>query len=235
MSAAPGSGGMRDRLKRMAAEAAVAEVESGMVLGLGSGSTAEFALAALARRVVQGLRVTGIPTSERCAALARRLGIPLTGFAEHRRLDLVIDGADEVEMVGLDLVKGAGGALLREKIVASAGRRVVIVVDEGKLVDRLGRRAALPVEIAVFGAEWLIERLAAIVAGAVNLRQHNGAPFRTDGGNYIVDCACGEIADPALLDRRLKALPGVVETGLFIGLASRVLVGTPDGVRSLER
>ena len=150
-----------DELKRLAAAAAVAEVEDGMVLGLGSGSTAALAVDALGKRVAEeGLKVVGVPTSERTAALARRLGVPLTSFAEHRRIDLTIDGADQVEVGSLNLVKGLGGALLREKIVAAASRRMLVVVDQGKLVGGLGGRTPLPVEIAAFGWQSTLDRLA---------------------------------------------------------------------------
>jgi ribose 5-phosphate isomerase A len=222
----------RDAQKRRAAERAVVEVEDGMVLGLGSGSTAALVIAALAARVAAGLRVAGIPTSEQSAALARRLGVPLTTFAEHRRIDLTIDGADQVERGTLALVKGLGGALLREKIVASASRRMIVVVDETKLVERLGDRTPLPLEIVPFGAEAVIERLAAL-EGRPELRRRDGKPFVTDNGNYIVDCHFAVITDPAALEARLAAIVGVVESGLFLGLASKVIVGTRHGVEEI--
>lgn len=220
--------------KRRAARAAVEMVEDGMVLGLGSGSTAELALEALAERIARGLRVQGIPTSERTAAQARRLGIPLTDFAAQTRIDLTIDGADEVERGTLTLIKGHGGALLREKIVASASRRLVVIVDEGKMVERLGRRTALPVEIVPFGAEATMQRLQDADANPV-LRLAGGAPFVSDGGHHIVDCGVGEIRDPAALHARLRAIVGVIETGLFIGLASSVVVGTASGVEVIPQ
>lgn len=223
----------REAQKRAAAERAVAEIEDGMVLGLGSGSTAELAITALARCVAAGLRVTGIPTSERSAALARRLGVPLTTFAEHRRLDLTIDGADQVERGTLALVKGLGGALLREKIVASASRRMIVVVDESKLVDRLGDHTPLPVEIVRFGWEAVMDRLAAL-GSRPELRHLDGAPFVTDNGNYIADCRFTSIADPAQLEAQLAAIVGVVESGLFLGLASKVVVGSRHGVEVIE-
>lgn len=224
----------QERLKRLAAEAAVAEVQDGMVLGLGSGSTAACAIEALAARVAEGLDVVAIPTSERTAAQARRLGIPLTSFAEHSRLDMTIDGADEVERATLNLIKGRGGALLREKIVASASDQMVVIVDETKLVDRLGEKSALPVEIADFGWQIILKRLAEADA-LPSLRMCGDQPLRTDGGNYIADCAIGAIADPARLEQRLRAIVGIVETGLFLQLASRVIVGTRAGVKLLER
>jgi ribose 5-phosphate isomerase A len=221
-------------LKRLAAVAAVAEIEDGMVLGLGSGSTAAFAGEALAERVAKGLDVVAIPTSERTAAQARRLGIRLSSFAEHRRIDMTIDGADEVEIGTLNLIKGRGGALLREKIVASASDRMVVVVDEGKLVERLGQRAPVPVEIVAFGWQVTLDRLADLGARPA-LRVVGDEPFRTDSGNHIADCRFGEIGDAADLERRLAAITGVVESGLFVGLAMRVVAGARSGMRVLER
>jgi ribose 5-phosphate isomerase A len=220
--------------KRAAAARAVAEIEDGMVLGLGSGTSAAFAVEAMAARIAEGLRVVGIPTSEKTAALARRLGVPLTSFAEHRRIDIAIDGADQVECGTLNLVKGLGGALLREKIVASASDRMIVVVDETKLVDRLGGNTPLPIEIVSFGWQTVFDRLAAIGC-APRLRLAGEKPFTTDSGNYIVDCAITEISDPAALQARLSAIIGVVESGLFIGLASKIVVGRPTGVEVIER
>lgn len=225
-------------LRRLAAEAAVAEVEDGMVLGLGSGRTAALAVEMLAARIArEGLRVAGVPTSERTADLARRFDMPLTGFESHRRIDLAIDGADQVEEPSLHLVKGLGGALLREKIVAAASRRMLVVVDESKLVPRLGDRTPLPVEIAAFGWQSTCDRLAGPGAAPTLRTLPDGEPFRTDGGNLIADCRplADLFADPAQLERSRAAVVGVVETGLFLGLASRVLVGAPGGVRVLER
>ena len=216
-------------MKRAAALRAVAEVGDGMAVGLGSGSTAAFALEGLAERVAGGLRIVGIPTSEATATLARRLGIPLAGFAEQRRIDLTIDGADQVERGTLHLIKGLGGALLREKIVAAASARLIVAVDESKLVDRLGGRTPLPVEIVPFGWQTTIDRLAALGC-APQLRKAAGQIVTTDGGNYIADCAFPEIPDPAALEARLSSIVGVIETGLFIGLASTVMVGRPAGV-----
>jgi ribose 5-phosphate isomerase A len=224
--------GERKRLKRIAAEAAVALVEDGMIVGLGSGSTSALAIEALARRVARGLRIRGVPTSKETALLARRLGLALTGFARHRHIDLTIDGADEVQRGSLNLVKGLGGALLREKIVAKASRRMIVIVDDGKLVDRLGIRMPLPVEIVPFGWQLVVERLVELGA-EVRLRRRESRPFRTDNGNYIADCDFGGIAAPAALEQRLAAITGVVETGLFIGLASEVIVGSPSGAQSL--
>ncbi|HET8995941.1 MAG TPA: ribose-5-phosphate isomerase RpiA [Acetobacteraceae bacterium] len=225
----------RDEQKRAAAEAAAALVQPGMVVGLGTGSTAAFAIDALIRRVRQGLDIVGIPSSERSAAQARAGGIRLVDFAEHRRIDLTIDGADEILPGPLHLVKGHGGALLREKIVAAASARLVIMADDSKLVDRLGRKMSVPIEVVTFGWQTTADRLSAL-GGAPTLRRGaDGAPFRTDGGNVILDCAFGPIADPADLERRLGQVVGLVETGLFIGMADLALVATAGGVQRLER
>ncbi len=219
--------------RRAAAARAVEEVKDGMVVGLGTGSTAALAIEALGARVAAGLRVTSIPTSERSAALATQLRIPLTDFAAHRRLDLTIDGADEVELRSLGLIKGRGGALLREKIVAAASARVIVVVDESKLVPRLGARGMLPVEIVSFSRQTVLERIARHGL-APRLRSAAGEPFVTDSGNYIADCAIEMLSNPATLDAQIAGIVGVVETGLFLGLASAVIVGRSTGVEVLE-
>lgn len=222
-----------DRRKQAAAERAVAEVRDGMVVGLGTGSTAAFAIAALGARVAAGLHIRAIATSEASAALARRHGIGMTDFDADPRIDLTIDGADQVARGTLDLVKGLGGALLREKLVATASARMIVVADDSKLVDRLGAATLLPVEIVAFGWQVAMAQLAA--AGcAPRLRIVDGAPFVTDGGNHIADCATGEIADPAALHARLKAMVGVVETGLFLGIAGEAMIGGPQGVQVLR-
>ena len=228
------AGADRDALKRAAAEAAVGLVEGGMIVGLGTGSTAAFAVEALARRHRQGLRFVGIPTSERTAAQARAAGIPLSSFAEHRQIDLTIDGADEVERGTLNLIKGLGGALLREKIVANASRRLAIVVDSAKLVDRLGTHAPVPVEVVAFGLE--VTRAALEVFAEVRPRlTPAGDLFVTDGGNRILDCHfAGPIADPARLEDRIRRVVGVVESGLFIGRADPVFVADGQGVHRLD-
>lgn len=224
----------RDVYKRAAAEAAASLVEDGMVIGLGSGSTATFAVDALARRHRQGMHFVGIPTSEATASRAAAAGIPLTTFAEHRRIDLTIDGADEVERGTLHLIKGLGGALLREKIAAAASRYLAIVVDETKLVDRLGTHAPTPVEVTIFGLE--VTRAALEALGAdVRLRiSAAGETFVTDSGNCILDCHFGAITDPAGLEERIRHVVGVVECGLFIGRADWVFVGNSDGVYRLD-
>ena len=225
----------RDRLKRAAAERAIEFVENGMVLGLGTGSTAGFVVAQLATRVAQGLAIVAIATSERTAAQARRLGIPLTSFAEHRRIDLAIDGADEVHRTTLDLIKGRGGALLREKVVAAASDRYIIVVDQEKLVDRLGEHAPVPVEVAQFGWQATaaaLERLGTEPELRVAL---SGQPFVTDGGNFILDCRFGPIEDPQETERSINSIVGVIENGLFVGRSPTVVVASEDGVDILTR
>jgi ribose 5-phosphate isomerase A len=225
----------REELKREAALAAVAMVEDGMVVGLGTGSTAKFAIDGLIDRVRNGLRIVGIPTSERSARQAREGGIELTDFNRHPRVDLTIDGADEIVPGTLDLVKGLGGALLREKIVAAASDRLVIVADEPKLVTHLGETTAVPVEIVVFGWQSTMARVTTAGGFPVLRQGADGQPFRTDGGNLIIDCQFGSIVDPRRLEASLSAIIGVVETGLFIGMANTALVATANGVVRLER
>jgi len=213
----------RDELKRAAAARALDFVEDGMVLGLGTGTTAAFFVDQLADRVARGLRVVCIPTSERTAAQARRLGIPLASFAEHRKIDLAIDGADEVERTTLDLIKGRGGALLREKIVAAASRQFVVIVDDDKLVDRLGTTGPLPVEIVQFGWQATAARLEELGARSELRRAASGEAFVTDGG----------IADPAETEGRINSIVGVVENGLFVGRSSAVVASSQHGIEVL--
>ncbi len=224
-----------DELKRAAAESAVTQVRDGMIVGLGSGSTAAMAVSALGRRVREGLRIAGIPTSERTAAQAQALGIPLSTLAEHSKIDLTIDGADEVETGSLNLIKGHGGALLREKIVASVSQQLVIVVDESKLVDRLGLRQSVPVEVTPFGWQAAARKLGDLGANPVLRRNSDGEAFRSDGGHYILDCAFGPLDAAGTLANALDHVVGVVEHGLFIGLTSEVHVAGTAGVRVLYR
>jgi ribose 5-phosphate isomerase A len=224
----------RTAQKRAAAEAAIALVQDGMAIGLGTGSTAAFAVAALGQRVRAGLRVEAIPTSERTAAQARAEGIKLVTFADRQRLDMTIDGADEIARGSLHLIKGLGGALLREKIVAAASDRLVIVADESKLVDRLGLRAPLPVEVVAFGWEATAARLARLGLSPEPRRDSGGNLYFTDNGNIILDCACGAIEHPEAFDTKLGRLVGVIETGLFVGLTSCCYVGTSGGVLCIE-
>src|ERR1700676_843656 len=187
--------------KAAAAESAVAQVTDGLIVGLGSGSTAAFAVNALGRRVQQDLRIVGIPTSEQTAAQARALGIPLSNLEDHPQVDITIDGADEVEQEHLNLIKGRGGALLREKIIASASKKLVIIVHSDKLVSRLGVKEPLPIEIVPFGWQATAQRLSTLGAKPLLRRNPDGAPYRTDGGNYIVDCAIETIDSAESLAR----------------------------------
>jgi ribose 5-phosphate isomerase A len=225
----------RDQLKRAAALRAIEEVEDGMVVGLGTGSTAAFVVEGLGKRVAAGLRLVGIPTSERTAAHARRLGIPISTFAEHQHLDLTIDGADEVQVGSLDLIKGLGGALLREKIVAAASQRLIIVVDQEKLVQRLGEHTPVPVEVTQFG--WQATAAALAKLGCVPERRYTSdeQPYVTDGGNFILDCRFGPLDDPGALEKRIALTVGTVESGLFVGRSSVVVVASTSGVEVLTR
>ncbi len=225
----------QDGLKRAAAEAAVALVEPGMVVGLGTGSTANFAIAALIRQVRAGLRIEAVATSERSASQARAGGIEVFSLEERRRIDLTIDGADEVQRHTLALIKGLGGALLREKIVAAASERLVIIADEGKLVDRLGEHVAVPIEVVQFGWRVTADRIAALGAEIARRETAPGEAYVTDGGNFIIDARFGPLDDPATTDERLHEVVGVIETGLFIGRAALVMVGGATGVQRLER
>jgi ribose 5-phosphate isomerase A len=222
------------KLKQAAAEWAAALIEDGMVVGLGTGSTASLMLEPLAARIRQGLRMVGIPTSERTAELARALGIPLATLADHARVDLTIDGADEVELGTLNLIKGRGGALLREKIVAGASARLVIVADESKLVERLGR-GAVPIEVVPFGWQAAARRIESLGGSPALRLRTDGEAFVTDGGHFILDCAFGPISPADSLDRELNGIVGVVEHGLFLGLADQVGVGRAGGVEVLSR
>ena len=223
--------------KQAAAERGASLVQSGMVLGLGSGTTSALMVQAIGRKLREGtLRdIVGVPSSSAIAAVARESGVPLATLDERPALDLNLDGADEVDP-NLDLIKGLGGALLWEKIVATAAREVVILVDDSKLVSRLGTKAPLPVEVVPFG--WK-SHLAFIVSlgGAPALRlEPDGKPFVTDEGNYILHCRFeGGIANPADLEAKLLGRAGIVGTGLFLGVAHRVIVGKPDGVEVLTR
>lgn len=222
--------------KKAAAEAAAQLVQPGMVVGLGTGSTAAYFVLALAQRMTaEGLRIVGIPTSEKTAELARSVKIPLTNFAEHLTIDLTVDGADEIEPRTMALIKGHGGALLREKIVASASRRMVVVGDESKIVDRLGAHESVPVEVVPFGREVTQAALQKMGARTQLRNGPDARPFITDGGNCIVDCTFPPIEHPAELGNRLDHLVGVVEHGLFVGIASQAFIGGREGVKLLEK
>ena len=224
---------LRDAEKQAAARAAVQLVESGSVVGLGSGSTATFAIQFLSERVRGGLKIVGIPTSQNTKHLAEQLGIPLTTLEENPNIDVDIDGADEIDP-HLNLIKGGGGALLREKVIASASKRFVVVAESVKLVPHLGK-FPLPVEVIPF-AEPLIQRRIEVLGAKVSLRKYAyGNPYVTDEGHHILDCNFGEISDPPALNAKLHEIPGVVEHGLFIGLAEVAFVGRDGGVVQVKR
>jgi len=224
---------MMDELKRQAAVAALDAIKDGMIVGLGSGSTASLFIKELGGRVRGGLRVHGIPSSEDSRRLAEELGIPLTTLLDHPSIDVTVDGADEVSD-NLDLTKGLGGALVREKIVAHASKRVVIVVDESKLVDKLGRKAPIPVEVIPL-ASALVQSQLAHWGGEARPREKGGKVFISDNGNLILDWAAEPIDQPAILEKRLKAMTGVVDSGIFANVASLVIVATSTGIRKLQR
>jgi ribose 5-phosphate isomerase A len=223
----------QDAAKQAVGVAAAALVQDGMLVGLGTGSTVKFLVQRLGERVREGLRFTGVPTSEATAAQARALGIPLAD--PDAPIDLAIDGADEVEQGSLRLIKGLGGALLREKIVAQLAARFVVVADASKLVRVLGERAPLPVEVTRFGLAATTRRIAALGGRPVLRPLPGGAePFVTDGGNLILDCAgFAPITDPFTLERELRAIAGVVGTGLFVEMASEALIAGANGVQRL--
>ena len=228
---------MSDDLKRHAAEAALAYVENGMRLGLGTGSTAAHFVTLLGRRVAEGLHVTGVPTSDATADLARQSGVPLATLDEMTELDLAVDGADEIGP-GLALIKGGGGALLREKIVANASRRMIVIADAAKQVPELGA-FPLPVEVVAFGMSatvLAVERAANELglAPAIDLRHRNGEVLVTDSGNHILDASFGRIPDPEALAHRLAEIPGVVEHGLFLGFADLALIASANGVAEVK-
>lgn len=224
----------QNRWKKAAAEAAAKIVETGMIVGLGTGSTASFVVSELGRRVAEeGLRIVGIPTSERTAEQARSLKIPLATLAEHTEIDLTIDGADEVERGTLYLIKGHGGALLREKIVAAASKRMAVVADETKLVERLGTHFAVPVEVVPFGWQATERKLRQLGANPTLRLGADKRPYVTDGGHYIVDCAYGPMQAPKEVAHHLDHVVGAVEHGLFLGFASQVFVGGHGGVKVL--
>jgi ribose 5-phosphate isomerase A len=229
---------MGDELKRQAAAAALVEIESGMRLGLGTGSTARELVDLLGEKVRAGFDVLCVPTSEATAAQARALGIPLTTLDDTPELDLTIDGADEIGP-HLSLIKGGGAALLREKIVAAASRRMVVIADASKVVDTLGR-FPLPIEVNPFGLRAttiLVERVAAAhhAEGGVKLRlKASGEPVQTDGGHFILDALFGRISNPEALSNDLHGIPGVVEHGLFLKLCQRAYIAGSDGIKTID-
>ena len=221
-----------EKEKEAAGRAAAKLVKDGDVVGLGTGSTAYFAVVALGERVKAGMKIVGIPTSTKTADLARGFGIPLTTFDEHPEIDITIDGADEFDPQ-LRLIKGGGGALLREKVVASASKKMVVVADSGKLVPVLGK-FPLPIEIISFARAVVEKKIIALGASPKLRTKPDGSPYITDNGNQILDCNFGKIADPPALALALSNIPGIVEHGLFIGLASVALVGRGDRVEEVR-
>lgn len=219
---------------RALAEQALAYVADGARIGLGSGHTTEAFIRVLGERVRQGLRIRGVPTSSGSAQLARDLGIPLETLDNDEPLAVTVDGADEVVPATLHLIKGWGGALVRERIVAAAARQQIILVTKEKLVERLGVRGRLPVEVLPFAEPFCRRRLLQLGFQPA-IRQRDGAAFITDNGNWILDCGLTPLADPISMERELCAIPGIVDTGLFLDTASIVLVAESGGVRKLER
>ncbi|MFZ0684154.1 MAG: ribose-5-phosphate isomerase RpiA [Terriglobales bacterium] len=218
--------------KEAAGRAAAQLVRDNDVVGLGTGSTAYFAVVALGERVKAGLKIAGIPTSVQTADLARSVGIPLTTLDEHPEIDVTIDGADELDPQ-LRLIKGGGGALLREKVVASASKRMIVVADSGKVVPVLGK-FPLPVEVISFARTVVEKRIVTLGASPKLRTKPDGSPYLTDNGNPILDCSFRQIADASALALALSNIPGIVEHGLFIGLASMALIGRGDRVEELR-
>jgi ribose 5-phosphate isomerase A len=226
----------QDQWKKQAGDAAAMLVADGMVVGLGTGSTARFAIAAIGRRVAEeGLRILGIPTSDRTAEQARAEKIPLTTFAEHTQIDLTIDGADEVLPGPLYLIKGHGGALLREKIVASASKRMAVVADDTKLVTRLGELVSVPVEVVPFGWQVTARKLAELGGKPALRLGADQKPFLTDGGHYILNCAFGAMDDPKETAHHLDHVVGLIEHGLFLKFATEAYIAGRDGVKVLKK
>jgi len=224
----------REELKKLAGEKAVDLVKDGMIVGLGTGSTVEYTLRKLGKRVKEGLKIQGIPTSIHTQRIAKEEKIPLTTLEEHPEIDITIDGADEVDS-NLNLIKGGGGALVREKIIAFNSKRVIIVIDDSKIVKALGIDFALPVEVTKFG--WTATKKTLETLGCeVELRKVMGEePYITDNSNYILDCDFERIAEPEQLEVDLNNIPGIVDTGLFIGLVDEVIVGGKQGILTLDK
>ena len=222
-----------EKEKQAAGRAAAKLVRDGDVVGLGTGSTAYFAVVALGERVKAGLKIVGIPTSVKTGDLARQLGIPLTTLDETPQIDITLDGADEVDP-RLNLIKGGGGALLREKVIATATKNMVVVVDSSKVVPVLGK-FPLPIEVISFARTVVENKIVSLGASPKLRTKTDGSPYLTDNGNQILDCSFGQIADPAVLALILSDTPGIVEHGLFIGLAKVALVGRGDAVEEIRR
>ncbi|HEY2595916.1 MAG TPA: ribose-5-phosphate isomerase RpiA [Chloroflexota bacterium] len=224
-----------EHLKRQAALRALDHVTDGMLLGLGSGTTAEIFLEELGRRVADGLRIVGIPTSLQVARLAARHRIPLTDLDDGATIDLTVDGADEIDPRTLNLVKGHGGALVREKLVAVASQQELIIADASKLVQRLGEHGPVPVAVVQFGWQHTARAIERLGARPERRLGDDGRPFVSDDGLYILDCHVAPIDAPQALARALKEVVGVVEHGLFLGLAQKAIVAAEDGVQELDR
>lgn len=224
--------GQIETLKKAAGEKAAEYVEDGMIIGLGSGSTVYWTLKKMGELVAQGMDIKGIPSSKRTEGWARDFHIPLTDFSKVGKLDLAIDGADEIDP-GFNLIKGGGGSLVREKIVDAHSKKLIIVADESKMVPQLGK-FPLPVEILPFGWELAAEKIAAI-GGSPRLRMDEGKPFISNNGNYIVDCDFKTIPDPEELHHQLKQMLGVVETGLFLGMTDTIIIASQTDVKVIDK
>jgi ribose 5-phosphate isomerase A len=222
-----------DRLKNAAALKAVEFVRNGMVVGLGTGSTAKHLLVALGEQVRAGMRLRGVPTSQETAMLARQAGIPLIDSDNRWEIDVAIDGADQVDL-NFNLIKGGGGALLKEKIVAASAKQFIVMVDHTKQVPVLGGPFPLPIEVIPFGWGSTAREIEALTKSRVVLRERNGTPFKTEAGNLILDAHIDRIDRPGELETALNLIPGVVETGLFVGRTNILIVGTPQGVQTLH-
>jgi ribose 5-phosphate isomerase A len=223
----------QEEMKRIAAEKAVEHLKDDMIVGLGTGSTVEYALKKIGENVSKGLKIKGIPTSNETKKLAIKYNIPLTTLANHPEIDVTIDGADEVDS-NLNLIKGGGGALTREKIIAFHSKKLIIVADDSKVVKSLGIDFSLPVEIVKFSWEATKKSVEAFNCNC-SLRKIFDDPFITDNSNYIIDCEFDRIQEPEQLEQELNMIPGVVENGLFIGLADKVIVGSSQGIMTLEK
>jgi ribose 5-phosphate isomerase A len=222
-----------DGFKKAAALKAVEFVHDGMVIGLGTGSTAKHLVIALGEHVRAGMNLRGVPTSQETAALAREVGIPLLDAENRWEIDVAIDGADQVDP-GFNLIKGGGGALLKEKIVAASAKQFIVMVDHTKQVPVLGGSFPLPIEVIPFGWGSTAREIESLTKSRVVLRERNGTPFKTEAGHFILDVQMNRIDRPAELETALNRIPGVVETGLFVGRTSVLIVGTPQGVQTLH-
>jgi len=219
-----------NELKRRVAKEAIMEIDSGMTIGLGSGSTMKYVLEYLSSEIKNGLDITGIPTSIQTAQLAHKLGIPLTSFSKTTHIDIAIDGADEVD-ANFNLIKGGGGALIREKIIGDAANNFIIVIDKTKLVEQLGI-FPLPIEVIPFGWEITSKRIQSLGASC-RLRQINNKPYVTDNGNYILDCNFGFINNPLYLTKSINSIVGVIDSGLFVNMADKVFVSDENTVKTI--